>query len=110
MALGDNQYIARTELPIATAASGAASIVALTANAKIRIVQLVLTSLSANFVTFQSHTTTATKMGPIYLAANGGVVLPFSEVGWFSTVAGEALDINLNGATAVGGVLTYIVV
>ena len=110
MPLGDTQTITRTELAIATAASGAAQLVALTAGAKIRIVQLVLTSLSANFVTFQSHTTTATKFGPIYLAANGGVVLPFSEIGWFSTVAGEALDINLNGATAVGGILTYILV
>ena len=59
-------------------------------------------------VKFQSHTTPTDLTGLFYLAANGGFVLPYNEAGWFSTLAGEALDINLSGAIAVGGVVGYI--
>jgi hypothetical protein len=43
-----------------------------------------------------------------FAAAGDGEVLSFNPVGWFETVAGEALDINLSGAVAVGGHLTYV--
>jgi hypothetical protein len=45
-----------------------------------------------------------------YLIANDGYVLPFAQCGWFATATGEALVLNLSGAIAVGGHLTYVLV
>jgi hypothetical protein len=44
------------------------------------------------------------------LGANTGVSSPYSPVGLFQTVSGEALDINLSGNIAVGGHLVYVTV
>ena len=46
--------------------------------------------------------------GLSYLVAGGGEVLPHNPAGWFETVAGEALNLNLSAAVAVGGHITYI--
>lgn len=43
----------------------------------------------------------------LHLAQNGGYVLPLNPADWFQTNTGEALDINLSAAVAVGGSLTY---
>lgn len=91
---------------ISASASGNTSVVALVASKKIRV-------LAANFmangtvnVKFQSNTTD--KTGLKYLVVNTGMVLPYCKTGWFETAAGEALNINLSAAIAVGGELVYI--
>lgn len=93
---------------VIASASGATTIVAAVASKKIRIISCFLVCAGAVSVNWQSHTTTATKTGTMPFAANGGIVMPFSPVGWFETVSGEALDINLGGAVAVGGEITYV--
>lgn len=98
---------------ITASASGATQVVAAaTLNGtarKIRVVSYVIVANAAVNVKFQSHTA-GDLTGLLYNAANGGVAAPFSPVGWFETVAGEALDINLSGAVAVGGHLTYTLI
>ena len=94
--------------PITASASGATTIIALVASKKLRILGGFIVCAGAVSVNFQSHTTTTTKTGTMPFASNGGIAIPFSPVGWFETVAGEALDINLGGAVAVGGQVVYI--
>jgi hypothetical protein len=93
---------------IVASSSGATTIVAAVTSKKIRVVALKLIANAAVNAKWQSHVTPTDKTGLSYLAANGGEVLPYNPVGWFETVSGEALDINLSGAVAVGGHLTYI--
>jgi len=95
---------------IVASASGATTIVALVSSKKIRVLALQLVANAAVNVKWQSHVTPTDLTGLAYLGANGGYVLPFNPVGWFQTNTGEALDINLSGAVAVGGCLTYVAV
>ena len=41
------------------------------------------------------------------LDANGQFILPKNGFGWFETVAGENLNLELSAATAVAGSLVY---
>lgn len=75
----------------------------------IRVLSLVIVAAAANTVNLQSTTTTTNKTSLFALAANGGLVLPFSEHGWFQCTAGEGLSINLSAATAVGITVQYMV-
>ena len=36
------------------------------------------------------------------------ITLPYNPLGWFETVAGELLNMELGGAQAVAGCLTYV--
>jgi hypothetical protein len=102
---------APTQAKIVASSSGATTIVAAVTSKKIRVLALKLTANAAVNVKWQSHVTPTDLTGLSYYAAAGdGEVLPFNPVGWFDTVAGEALDINLSGAVAVGGHLTYVAV
>lgn len=102
--------VALTPANAKIALSATGTVVALVSSKKIRVLALAVIANAAVNVNLQSHTTTATATGLFYLAANGGFVLPFNPVGWFDTVAGEALDIALSGSIAVGGTLTYVAV
>jgi hypothetical protein len=95
---------------IVASASGATTIIALVAAKRIRVLALQLVASGAVNAKWQSHVTPTDLTGLAYLAANGGYVLPYNPVGWFQTVAGEALDINLSAAIAVGGSITYVTV
>lgn len=95
---------------IVTSSSGATTIINAVASKQIRVLALKLVANAAVNVKWQSHVTPTDLTGLSYLAANGGEVLPFNPVGWFQTISGEALDINLSGAIAVGGHLTYVTV
>jgi hypothetical protein len=90
--------------------TGATTIVAAVASKKILVLQYVLVATSAVNVKFQSHVTPTDLTGLLYLGANTGVSSPYSPVGLFQTVSGEALDINLSGNIAVGGHLVYVTV
>ncbi len=91
---------------ITASASGATSVVALVAAKKIRVISYVVVANAAVNVKFQSNSTD--KTGLLYLSANGGVSGAYAPTGHFETASGEALNINLSAAVAVGGHLTYI--
>lgn len=94
---------------ISASSSGATTIVAAVTSKKIRVLAWdAVVNAAVNFK-WQSHVTPTDLTGLYYMAGQGGgVARAFSPVGYFETVSGEALDINLSGAVAVGGVLTYV--
>lgn len=99
--------------PITASASGATSVVTATASKKITVQSLLITTNGAVNVKFQSHTTPTDLTGLMYFGANGGAAISSMQDnpgGLFQTNAGEQLDINLSGAVAVGGFLTYTLV
>ena len=79
------------------------------ASVSIRVLQVVIVAAAANTVNLQSTTTTSNKTALSALAANGGLVLPFCEHGWFQCTPGEGLSINLSAATAVGITVQYMI-
>jgi hypothetical protein len=94
---------------ITASSSGATTIVAAVTSKKIRVLAWdVKVNAAVNFK-WQSHVTPTDLTGLYYNSSQGdGVARAFNPVGYFETVAGEALDINLSSAVAVGGVLTYV--
>jgi len=86
-------------------ASGDNSLVAAVANVSYRVLGVAVVTTGANSVKFRSNTTDISATFP--LAANGGIVLPFSEHGHFETAVGEALQVNLSAATATGVQIQY---
>lgn len=95
---------------IAVSALGASTIVNAVAVKRIRVIALQVIANAAVNIKWQSHTLPTDLTGLAYCSANGGYVLPYNPVGWFQTIAGEALDINLSAAIAVGGSITYVTV
>lgn len=91
---------------ITASASGSTSVVALVAAKKIRVISYVVVANAAVNIKFQSNATDET--GLLYLSANGGVSGAYAPTGHFETNAGEALNINLSAAVAVGGHITYV--
>jgi hypothetical protein len=89
-------------------AIGSNAFVAAQAGRSIRVVGLAIDTVGANTVSFLSN---ATPITPNFsLAATAVLVLPFSEHGWMETAVGEALNVNLTAATAVGVLIQYIVI
>lgn len=92
--------------------TGDNTIVAAIVGRKIRVVNYTLISAGAVTVTWKSGATAIS--GPMPLAANGGmapsssVLTPSGLIGVFETNVNESLVLNLGGAVAVGGHLTYI--
>lgn len=86
---------------------GSNAVVAAVAGGRIRVLSAVIVSTLANSINFLSAAATISATFP--LAANGGVVLPFNEHGWFETNIGEALNLNMTAATATAVQLHYIV-
>jgi hypothetical protein len=99
--------VSYTSVGIAASSSGATELVAAVSAKKIVVHQLSLVANAAVNAKFQSDGTPTDLTKLYYLAANGGIVLPWSDTGWFRTLTGEALDVNLSNAIAVGGSLTY---
>jgi hypothetical protein len=94
--------------PIAVSANGATTVVAAVAGKVIRVLAYHWVGASAVGVKWQSHAGPTDLTGVVNPAANGGEVLPFSPIGWFQTLVGEALDINLSVGVVVGGSLVYV--
>lgn len=74
----------------------------------IRVVGAALVAVGTNNIKFLSAATDIS--ATFSFAANGGLVLPYNDHGWVQTAEGEALNVNLTVATAVGVHLLYIVV
>lgn len=92
---------------INSSSSGATQIIAAQNGMSIRVIDAALVSTLANTIKFQSNATDISASFP--LGANGGLVLPFNEHGWFQTAVGEALNINLSVGTATGISINYII-
>lgn len=94
---------------ITASSSGATTIVAAVTSKKIRVLAWDTVANAAVNFKWQSHVTPTDLTGLYYMSGQGnGVARAFCPIGLFETVSGEALDINLSGAVAVGGVLTYV--
>jgi hypothetical protein len=91
---------------LTSAASGANALVAAVAGCKYRVLSAAIVTTLANSVKFQSAANDISALWP--LGANGGIVLPFNEHGWFETNVNEALNINLSAATSTGVQIQYI--
>lgn len=92
---------------IAVSSSGDNSIVALVSGKKIRVLFWDLAPNAAVNAKWRSNTTD--KTGLYYMTSQGnGHARGFNPVGWFETASGEALQLNLSGAVAVGGIVGYI--
>lgn len=81
------------------------AVVAAISGKVIKVHAVTIVTTLANSVSFKSATTAISAVSP--LAANGGMVLPFNENGWFKTVAGEALNFTTTAATACGCTVVY---
>lgn len=95
---------------IALASSGDTALVAAVVGKKIRVLSLFLVAAGDVDVYFESAGGTAIAgdgTNGMDLAANTGFALNFNPGGWFETVAGEALNINLGAAIRVAGSLKY---
>lgn len=63
---------------------------------------------SANVnIKWQSHVLPTDLTGFAYVAQTGGYVLPSDYFGWFQTIPGESLDLFIQGAGNIGGVINY---
>jgi hypothetical protein len=106
MAQSDAQYAV-----IDDALSPDNTIIAAVAGKKIRVLGFFLVAAGAVNARFESDTGGTALTGVMTLAAAGdGVSSGFSPAGWFETVAGELLNLELSGAVSVDGALTYVLV
>jgi hypothetical protein len=85
-------------------------IVAATSGKRIRVVAYNYVVNDAVNVAWRSGSTTVIG-GLGYWGEQGrGKVCGYNPVGWMQTAAGEALNIHLSGAVAVGGEVVYVLV
>ena len=92
---------------ISGATSGNNTLVAAVEGKRIRVLSLWLLVADDVNVRFESDADGAALTGVASFPANGGVSLPFNPAGWFQTVAGKLLNMELSGAVQVSGSLTY---
>ncbi len=83
-----------------------AEIVAAVPGKSIRVVTLMMTVAAATNLQFQDGDTTV-RSGIMEFADSGGLTIA-SEDGIFWTAVGQALDLDIDAAATVGGVLTYL--
>lgn len=93
---------------IAAASSGNNTLVAAVTSKKIRVLAIAFMANGTVNGKFQSGAGGTDLSGLFYMVANTGAVLPFNPAGWYETASGVLLNLNLSGAIAVGGCLTYI--
>ena len=91
---------------IAASAQNANEVVAAVTGKKIRVLAYFLSSSGSTNAKWQSSSTD--KSGLHYMVANTIAPSPYSPVGLFETAAGEALNLHLSAAVAVGGWLVYV--
>ena len=103
-----NSIISPKFAAIDTATSPDTTIISAVSGKKLRIVSLFLVSAGTVTTRFESGADGAKLTGQMTLTANSGFVLPYNPVGWFETVAGQALSLELSAGVSVDGSLTYI--
>lgn len=84
-------------------------IVAAVPGHRIRVLQVILVAGgTATDVTFNTKDGLSTQISPLFAnASNGGAVLPYSPMGWFETVSGEALTATTGSGSTVGILIGY---
>ena len=95
---------------IAAASSGDNTVVAAVAGKKIRVLGFFLVASAAVTARFESSAGGDALTGQMQLGANGDLAPGFNPLGWFETVAGELLNLELSGAVPVDGALAYVLV
>lgn len=96
---------------IAAASSGDNTLVAAVAGKKIRVLGFFMVAAVGTVTArFESAAGGAALTGQMPLAANTTVGPGYNPLGWFETVAGQLLNLELSGATAVAGAVTYVLV
>lgn len=89
-------------------ASASGTVISAISGLIIRVIAMDLVTNNAVTIQWQTSTGPATISGPQSFAANGGIVRPFNQAGWFQTLAGDSLNITLSGGATVGGNITYV--
>lgn len=111
MSVSLDQYTVK-QANISASSSGNNTIVSAVTGKMIWVIKCVLISNGSVNVKFQSGAGGTDVTGLFYLAANTGFAMNADSGNiinpWFKTAAGALLNLNLSGATAVGGVLSYI--
>lgn len=90
------------------AASGNNTLVAGVTGRKIRVLSAILVAAGTVSPKFQSGAGGTDLTGAMPMVANGVITLPFNPEGWFETAPGALLNLNLNVAISVTGVVTYV--
>lgn len=93
---------------IAAASSGNNTLIAAVSSKRIRVLAAVFMGNGTVNVKFQDGAGGTDLTGLFYLIANTGACLPFNPAGWFQTSVNTLLNLNLSGAIAVGGCITYV--
>lgn len=98
---------------IAASTSGDNTLVAAVASKKIRVLAMALVAGAAGNIYFTSAAAGTVIFGgstnKIQLAANGGFVLPFCQVGWFeNSSVNQALIMNASSTGPFSGGLVYV--
>lgn len=104
----DGEEIEPKFVAIDHATSGNNTLVAAVAGKKIRVLALMIIAGDEVTARFESAANGTALSGQIQLVAQAGFTLPFSPVGWFETVVGELLNLELSAAVSVDGVLVYV--
>lgn len=108
MMLGDTPVTPKFAV-ISASSSGDNTLVAAVPTKKIRVLAYNFIAAGAVNVRFQTAAAGAGLTGIKTIdAASKGLVAPYNPVGWFETVAGDLLNLELSGAVLVGGELVYI--
>ncbi len=94
---------------IDVASSGDNTLVAAISGQKIRVLSYAFLCDAATIVRFESGASGTALTGQMSFAAMGGISVPFSPVGHFETVAGDLLNLELDGANQVSGHITYMI-
>ena len=93
---------------IDAAGSGDNTLVAAVASKKIRVISLYYLAAGTVSVRFESGASGTALTGQAEHTAQTGAVLNRNPDGWFETVAGDLLNMELSGAISVDGALSYI--
>ena len=99
----DGQWISALSINMGTAST--VNAVALVASQKVRAYKLLLTAAGAQIVTIQDGSTALT--GPIQMSSANPLVLPMDGNPWFTTSAGNALNIAMTSAVNVSGAIWF---
>lgn len=93
---------------IDAATLGDNTIVAAVGSKKIRVLSLCLVASGAVTARFESAASGTALTGQMVLPSGGILSLGFNPSGWFETIAGQLLNLELSGAVSVDGCLSYV--
>ncbi len=95
---------------VSAAGNGDNTLVAAVAGLQIRVVALFLWAAGTVTVTVQDGASGTALIGAVPMLAQTGFVLPFNQVGWCQTSAGNLLNLHLSTGVSVAGALVYVTV